>query len=201
MKGLKALLLILAFLPPVRSEAARPTAEIQSTVEKVIQILKDPSLRSEAKKKERRAELRRVISSRFDFSEMAKRSLGSQWRRLTPQQREEFVQLYTELLEQAYVDRVESYSDEKFAYLKENHDGRYAEVESKIITRKSEEFLLNYRLHLVGGEWKVYDVIIENISLVNNYRSQFNRIMANSSYEELLRKLRQKQTEISGAKK
>lgn len=201
MRPLKALVLSLALLLPVRADAARPSAEIQSTVEKVIRILKDPSLKSEAKKKERRAELRRVISSRFDFTEMAKRSLGSQWRRLTPQQREEFVQLFTDLLERAYVDTVESYNDEKFAYLKENLDDGYAEVESKIITRKSEEFSLNYRLHQVGGEWKVYDLVIENISLVNNYRSQFNRIMANSSYEELLRRLRQKQIEVSGAKK
>ena len=132
---------------------------------------------------------------------MARRSLGAQWRKLTPKEQEEFVRLYTDLLERAYINRIESYSDEQFAYVRENLDKNYAEVQSRIVTNKGEEFSLNYKAHLINGEWKVYDVVVENISLVNNYRSQFNRIIANSSYEELVRRMKEKQIEVAGEKK
>jgi len=201
-KTTSVLLLLLIFLiGPLPSYGGAPTQQIQATVDKVVAILKNPSLKSEAKRKERRSQLRQVISVRFDFAEMAKRSLGSQWRRLSPREQQEFVWLFTDLLEQAYVDRIESYNDEKFVYVRETVEPNFAEVSSRIITRKGEEFTLNYKAHFVNGEWKVYDVVVENVSLVNNYRSQFSRIIATSSYEELLRKLRQKQTELTGNKK
>ncbi len=201
-KTTSVLLLLLIFLiGPLPSYGGAPTQQIQATVDKVVAILKNPSLKSEAKRKERRSQLRQVISVRFDFAEMAKRSLGSQWRRLSLQEQQEFIRLFTDLLEQAYVDRIESYNDEKFVYVRETVEPNFAEVSSRIITRKGEEFTLNYKAHFVNGEWKVYDVVVENVSLVNNYRSQFSRIIANSSYEELLRKLRQKQTELTGNKK
>ncbi|MFQ5903890.1 MAG: phospholipid-binding protein MlaC, partial [Candidatus Binatia bacterium] len=175
--------------------AGAPTDQIRTTVDKALAILKNPQLKSEARKKERRDQLRQVIYARFDFTEMAKRSLGSHWRRRTPEEREEFVQLFTDLLERAYVDRIESYNDETFIYLRENLDGSYAEVKSRIATHQGEEISLNYKVHLVNGEWKVYDIVAENISLVNNYRSQFNRVITNSSYEELIRKMKEKQAE------
>ena len=104
------------------------------------------------------------------------------------------MQLFTDLLERAYIDQIESYSDQKFVYTKETVDEDYAEVQSKLVSSKTgEEFSINYRVRLVGREWKVYDVVIENISLVNNYRSQFNRVIANQSYEELIRRMRDKQ--------
>jgi len=201
-KTTSVLLLLLIFLiGPLPSYGGAPTQQIQATVDKVVAILKNPSLKSEAKRKERRSQLRQVISVRFDFAEMAKRSLGSQWRRLSLQEQQEFIRLFTDLLEQAYVDRIESYNDEKFVYVRETIEPNFAEVSSRIITRRGEEFTLNYKAHFVNGEWKVYDVVVENVSLVNNYRSQFSRIIATSSYEELLRKLRQKQTELTGNKK
>jgi len=181
--------------------AGAPTDQIRSTVEKAQAVLRNERLRSEAKVKERREQLRQVISARFDFTEMAKRSLGAQWRRLNAKQQEEFVQLFADLLERSYIDRIESYNNEKFAYHREKLDGNFAEVESRLITRKGEEFSLNYKLHLVGAEWKAYDVVAENVSLVNNYRSQFNRIITNSSYEELVRRMREKQIEMVGDKK
>jgi len=196
------ILIVLAFvLIPFPLSAGAPTDQIRTTVDKALNVLRSPGLKSEAKKKERRDQLRQVIASRFDFTEMAKRSLGSQWRRLTPKQREEFVPLFTDLLERAYIDRIESYGDEKLIYSRENLDGNYAEVESRIVTHRGEEFSLNYRAHLVNGEWKVYDVVVENISLVNNYRSQFNRIITNSSYEELIRRMKEKQIELKDAKR
>ncbi len=194
-------LLFFYVLFPSHSSAGAPTEQIRMSVDKVQAILKNPQLKSPAKAKERRDQLRQVISSRFDFAEMARRSLGSQWRRLSPKEQEEFVRIFTDLLERAYIDRVESYSDEKFAYVRENLDKDYGEVLSRIVTNKGEEFSLNYKVQLVNGEWKVYDVVVENISLVNNYRSQFSRVIANSSYEELVRRIKEKQIEVTAEKK
>jgi phospholipid transport system substrate-binding protein len=123
---------------------------------------------------------------------MARRSLGSQWKRLSPEQQEEFVQLFTRLLEDSYLDKIESYQGEKVQYGKETVDNDYAQVETKIIDTKGHEFSVNYRLHNVNGNWKVYDVVIEDVSLVNNYRAQFNRVLANSSVEELLKRMKER---------
>ncbi len=163
-------------------------------------VLKDPRLKPATKQSERREQLKQVLFSRFNFAEMAKRSLGANWTRRTPQEQEEFVRLFTEVLERAYADIIESYIDEKIVYLAEKVDGGYADVNSKIVTAKGEEYSINYRAQLVGNEWKVYDVVAENISLVNNYRSQFNRVIAKSSYEELVRRLKDK-NEFAGAPK
>ena len=119
--------------------------------------------------------------------------MGSEWRNLNPKQQEEFTQLFTDLLERAYIGQIEAYDNERFVYGREIVDQDYAEVQSKILTVKGEEFSLNYKVRLVGREWKVYDVVVENISLVNNYRSQFSRVIANQSYEELVRRMRDKQ--------
>ena len=163
-------------------------------------MLKDPRLKPAAKTKERREQLRQILFARFDFTEMAKRALGSNWRRRTPQEQDEFVRLFTEILERAYADIIESYTDEKIVYLNERVEGGFADVGSKILTSRGEEYSVNYKAHLISNEWKVYDVIAENISLVNNFRSQFNRVIANSSYEELLRRLRDK-AEFAGVPK
>lgn len=195
-----ALPLLLYILLPWAAVAGPPTDQIQASVDKALAILRNPRLKSEPGVKERRERLRQVIYARFDFSEMARRSLGSHWRRRSPPEQEEFVRLFTDLLERAYVNRIEAYNDEKFVYLKENLDGNYAEVESRIVTGKGEEFSLNYKTHFVNGEWKVYDVVIENISLVNNYRSQFNRIITNSSYQDLIQRMKEKQIEVTAEK-
>jgi phospholipid transport system substrate-binding protein len=180
--------------------AGVPTEQIRSTVDRAILVLKDPVLKPVAKTQERRDQLKKILFARFDFTEMAKRALAANWRRRTPQEQEEFVALFTELLERAYADIIESYSDEKIIYIGERLDGSYADVASKVLTSKGEEYSINYRAHLVNGEWRVYDVIAENISVVNNFRSQFNRVIANSSYEELVRRLRNK-AELGAAKK
>jgi phospholipid transport system substrate-binding protein len=176
------------------------TEQIKGTVDKAVAVLKDPRLKPAAKLKERRDQLRQILFARFDFTEMAKRALGSNWRRRTPQEQEEFVKLFSDVLERAYADIIESYTDEKIVYLNERIDGGFADVWSKILTSRGEEYSINYKAHLVSNEWKVYDVVAENISLVNNYRSQFNRVISNSSYEELLRRLRDK-AEFAGAPK
>lgn len=187
-----ALILLSIWLTPRSAVGGVPTDQIKSTVDKALVVLKDPRLKPAAKTKERREQLKQILFARFDFAEMAKRSLGANWRRRTPKEQEEFVRLFTDLLERAYADTIESYGDEKIVYVGERLDGGYADISSKVLTSKGEEFSLNYRAHFVGGEWRVYDVVVENISMVNNYRSQFNRVISNASYEELVRRLRDK---------
>jgi phospholipid transport system substrate-binding protein len=180
-----------------RPDLVTPTDQVRGTVSEITTILKNPALKGEAKKKERRDLLRKAVYARFDFTEMARRSLGAEWRNRSPKEQEEFTQLFTDLLERAYLEQIESYTNEKFVYGKETIDTDYAEVQSKILTAKGEEYGLNYRLRQVGKEWKIYDVVVENISLVNNYRSQFNRIVSNQSYDELIRRLRDKQIQTA----
>ena len=191
--GIALTAMLFAFsLTAVSAAGGPPTEQIRSTVDRAIVVLKDPRLKPLAKTKERREQLKKILFARFDFTEMAKRALAANWRRRTAQEQEEFVALFTELLERAYADIIESYSDEKIIYISERLDGGYADVASKVLTSKGEEYSLTYRAHLVNGEWRVYDVIAENISVVNNFRSQFNRVIAKSSYEELVRRLREK---------
>jgi len=196
--GMACLLGTALFLLALPAGAGAPTEQTRTTADKVLSILNNPELRSAARKNERREQLRAVIYPRFDFAEMAKRSLGPQWSRRSPQEQREFVRLFTEVLENSYVDKIESYGGEKITYIRENLDKDHAEVFTKVVTKKAEEFSVNYILRSVDGEWKVYDVVIENISLVNNYRSQFNRILAKASFDELLRKLQAKTPDITG---
>jgi len=182
------------------SSAGAPTDQIKGTVDRAVVALRDPRFKSPAATQDRREELRQILFSRFDFSEMAKRALGAHWRRRSPQEQEEFVRLFTELLERQYADIVETYSSEKIVYVGERTDGSFAEVNSKVFTTRGQEYSINYKAQLVGNDWKVYDVIAEDISLVNNFRSQFNRVISSSSYEELVRRLKDKQGEFVNVK-
>ena len=196
-----ALVLLPAWLGAGAAAAGVPTEQIKTTVDRALVVLKDPRFKPAAKTKERRSQLKQILFARFDFTEMARRALGANWRRRTPQEQEEFVRLFTDLLERAYADTIETYTDERIIYVGEKQDGNYAEVNSKILTGKGQEFTIDYKTHVVGGEWKVYDVVVENISMVNNFRSQFNRVINNSSYEELVRRLKEKQADLPAAKK
>src|SRR4029434_7153358 len=192
--GRNSTLLIWAFLflYPLNAFAGGPTVQIKSTVDQVIQILTDPQLQGEGKKQERRKRLREAIFVRFAFKQMPHRTLGAHWQRRTPEEQAEFIKVFSDLLEQTYVDKIESYNNEKFIYTNERIDGRYAEVGSKMRNAKGEEFSINYKLHRVGEDWRVYDLVVENVSLVNNYRSQFNRILTSSTYDELISKIKAK---------
>lgn len=186
---------------PVVVAADTPTEVIRSTADGVLGVLKDPALKPPDKRSERREKIRELIYPKFDFLEMAKRSLGPHWKQQNPEERQEFVKLFTDLLETSYADKLDSYEGEKVVYTKENTDKNFAEVGTKIVTKKGEEFSVNYRLQNTGGDWKVYDVVIENISLVNNYRSQFNRVLSQSSFAELLRRMKAKQFQAPAQKK
>jgi phospholipid transport system substrate-binding protein len=191
------ILVLLTLLASGVATAGMPTEQIKATVDRALMVLKDPRFRAAAKAQERREQLREILFARFDFTEMSKRALGPNWRRRTPQEQDEFTRLFAALLERAYAATIESYTDEKITYVGEKLDGAYADVNSKILTSKGEEFSITYKMHLVGSEWKIYDVIAENISMVNNFRSQFNRVISNASYEELVRRLKSKQSDIT----
>jgi phospholipid transport system substrate-binding protein len=186
--GLTILLLVL----PVWVAAGVPGDQVRQSTDKLLAILKDPQLKGESKKNERRDKLKEVIYQRFDFTEMAKRSLGSEWRRRSPEEQTEFVKLFTDLLKRAYLEQLESYNGEKIQYVKETEDNNHAQVDTKIIDNKGREFSVNYRLHNRNGDWKIYDVVIEDISFINNYRAQFNRVLAKSSYEDLVNRMKGK---------
>ena len=188
--------LILCLLIPAPLSAKTPTDQIRDAVEKAIAIIKDPELKTEQKREERINRLRKVIYPRFDFAEMSKRALCFHWRRLTPSERKEFIHIFTDLLEQSYIRYIDSYNEDTFIFLKEKLDGRYAEVGTQILTGKREEFSVRYKTHLVNGEWKIYDIVAENISMVNNYRSQFKRVLSKSSFEELVSKINKKRLEL-----
>ncbi len=194
-------LLLLFWLKPGAVAAGVPTDQIKATVDRALLVLRDPKFKPAAKTRERRDQLKQILFARFDFTEMSRRALGANWRRRTPQEQEEFVRLFAELLERAYASTIESYTDEKIVYIGEKVDGNYAEVNSKILTTKGQEYSIDYKTQINSGEWKVYDVVVENISMVNNFRSQFNRVINNSSYEELVHRLKEKQRDFSSPKK
>lgn len=183
----KALALILLAMAPMATPS--PTEVVQSGIERVAQVVQDYDAGHPDAAEKRRSEIRRVAGRLFDFQEMARRTLARHWTERTPAEREEFVSLFRDLLERSYIAKLENYSGEQIVYLGETVDGEYATVRSKIVGRGN-EMALAYRLHLVNSRWAVYDVLVEGVSFVGNYRSQFNRIISKGSYEDLVRKLK-----------
>jgi len=180
--------------PALQLRAESPTQLVRSTVDRVIEILRDSRFQGKAKRQERRAHLRKAILAGFDFEEMAKRSLGSHWRR-NLDKKQEFVSAFAEFVEDSYVGHIESYKNERIVYTRERLDEEVAEVDTKVFSRNGDEVPIQYKLHPVGSEWKIYDVVINGVSLVNNYRSQFNRILATSTIDELIQRMQQKRVE------
>jgi phospholipid transport system substrate-binding protein len=174
------------------AQAGEPLDVVRMAVDKAVQTLKDPKLQAQDKKRERIERLREALNPIFDYEEMAKRALGTHWRRRTPAEQEDFVKLFRDFLERIYSDKVDLYGGEKVRFGREVIDKDFAQVESSIIKPKGEELLVVYKLRQINGQWKVYDAVVENISIVNNYRSQFDRIISSSSYEELVKRLQEK---------
>lgn len=167
------------------------TDVVKATIDKAIAILQDPALQKPERRQERRRMLIDVIGGRFDFQEMAKRALGREWKQLNESQQREFVDLFTSLLVQSYAGRIEGYSGEQFEYLNERREGDYAEVRTRVISGKT-EIPLYYRMINRSGDWRVYDVVADGVSLVRNYRGQFSKVLESESFEALLGKLRKK---------
>ena len=174
------------------SRAGEALDLVKSAAERAMATLKDPKLKSPDKKKERIERLKEVINPIFDYEEMARRTLGAHWRRRTPAEQEEFARLFRAFLERIYSDKVDFYDGEKVVFGRETVEQEYAQVESTVINAKGEESSVVYRLRRADGKWRVYDAVVENISIVNNYRSQFDRVISKSSYEELKRMLKEK---------
>ena len=168
--------------------AESPTEVVRTTINEVIRILNDDSLKSPAKLLPRRRLLEQVIAQRFDYAEMSKRALAVHWTPLTKEQRDEFVDLFKGFLSDRYASKIEGYAGEQVDYLGERLDGQYAEVRTKLRSSKV-EIPMDYRLINKGGRWYAYDIIVDGISLVKNYRSQFDKIIRSGSYEELVRRL------------
>ena len=176
--------------------AVSPVEEVRKTVDEVVRVVTDKDLKKPQNELKRRKALKSAIGQIFDHGEMAKRSMGQNWKELTPAQQKEFTDLFATLLENSYAGKIESYNNEKIVYLKDIVDGDYAEVKSRIVTAKRDEFSLDYRLMREGERWKVYDVVIEGVSLVSNYRSQFNKIIKAQGYPELVKKMKVKKDDL-----
>jgi len=198
----RALPLLMAGLMLLAPAAARAavTDSVKKTVDEVVRIVSDKELKKPQNEKMRHKELKTTIETIFDYAEMAQRCMGSHWKDRSPAEKKEFVQLFETLLENSYVGKIESYNQEKIVYLKETVDGDNAEVKSKVVTAKRDEYTLDYRLLKKGGKWMVYDVVIEGVSLVANYRTQFDRIVRDKGYDELVLKLKSRSEEIKAPK-
>ena len=182
------LTLILAGMAGLAAAAA-PTDAVKGTVDQVIRLLSNPSFKDPAQKNRILQQVKQVVDRRFDYEEMAKRSLPN-WNQLSASQRLEFVTLFSELLATSYADKIAKYSGEKVTYVGDREDGDLSEVKT-LLLRRNDRIPINYRL-INKSQWVIYDVIIEGVSLVNNYRSQFARVIGESSYPELVRRLQAK---------
>ena len=191
--GMIAAVLVLAALlvtAPVAAATAKETVETQ--VNKVLKALSEPSFKDQPKET-KIVKIRSIVNEIFDYTELSKRTLGREWTKFNAPQQNEFVKLFSDLLEKTYADRLLSYSDEKVVFEKESllREGQ-AEVTSNVLMADGKKIPLDYRLMQKDGNWRVYDVIIEGISLVKNYRDQFRDILAKDSPEEVLKMLRDK---------
>ncbi|CUS38303.1 MlaC/ttg2D family ABC transporter substrate-binding protein [Candidatus Nitrospira nitrificans] len=171
--------------------AGPPTDSMKATIDEVLRLVREKELKQPEKAEERRNLLEKVVAARFDYAEMSRRALGAPWNQLTPQQKQEFVELFQTLLTNSYADKVETYSGEGVQYLNELTEKEYAEVRTKVLSGKT-EIPLDYRLINKANDWRVYDVIVDGVSLVNNYRGQFSKILRASSYSDLVDQLRKK---------
>jgi phospholipid transport system substrate-binding protein len=185
------LLLVVLVAMPAPSDAGAPTAAMKATIDEVLRIVRDKELKQPGKAEARRHMLETVVAARFDYTEMSRRALGAPWNQLTDQQKQEFVDLFRTLLTNSYADKIETYSGEGVEYLNERTEKEYAEVRTKVLSGKT-EIPLDYRLISKADEWRVYDVVVDNVSLVNNYRGQFGKILRASSYTDLVDQLRKK---------
>jgi len=176
--------LFLASLPV--AWAGPPTETVREYTDAVQKVLDDPALRKE----DRRASVRKIAAEAFDVNESARRALGLHWQQRTPAEREEFVQLFGDLLERTYIAQIDLYGGERLRFTEEKLDGNLAIVRAKLVTKQGTEVPVEARMNRKGERWLIYDVAIENVSLISNYRSQFDRIIRQNSYPELIKRLR-----------
>jgi phospholipid transport system substrate-binding protein len=180
----------LAVGAPSPARAGAPTDQLKASVDQIVRVLEDPGLRIQARARDRRAAIRKEAEVVFDFTETAKRALGRHWQGLLEKDRQEFTRLFTDLIERAYISKIERYSGERITYAGESVDAGLATVRTRFVTKQGTEVPVDYRMHERGDRWLVYDVSVEGVSLVNNYRTQFDKIIQSSSYAELVRRMK-----------
>ncbi|HEX5814292.1 MAG TPA: ABC transporter substrate-binding protein [Methylomirabilota bacterium] len=188
--ALTAVVLALVLGGVVAALAGVPTETVRDYTDAVVRVLEDPALKTDDRRAERRAAVRKIAIDIFDVQETARRALGRHWQQRTPQEREEFVQLFADLLERTYIDKIDLFGGERLKFTEEKVDGEHAVVRAKVVTKQGTEVPVEARMLNRTGRWQIYDIVIENISLIGNYRSQFDRIIRSSSYGELARRLR-----------
>ena len=187
-----AFIIIVFLMVPLCVYAGPPLEAVKTQVNKVMDVLRDSSLKGESGKKVKREKIRNISDNMFDYTELSKRTLGQNWSKLNAGQQTEFLGLYKTLLEDAYADKIIAYTDEKVVFGKETTlSEKTAEVQTTIITKKA-DIPINYRVIQKGADWKVYDVVIEGVSLVSNYRNQFKEILLNKTPDALIDTLRKK---------
>jgi phospholipid transport system substrate-binding protein len=186
----------LALLAGRAAQAGPPTDQLKGGIDRVLATLQDPALKPPGKAEERRQKIRTIANEVFDWTETGKRALARHWQGRSPQEREEFSKLFADLLERSYVGKIETYSGEKILYGEETLDGDQATVRTKLLTKNGNQIPIDYQMHKVDERWRIYDVKIENVGLVSNYRSQFNRIIQQSGYPDLVQRLKTKQEEL-----
>jgi phospholipid transport system substrate-binding protein len=180
--------------------AGEPTDVIKRTTDNVLKVLEDPQLQGPEKQDQRQQRLHQLADEVFNWREMAQRALATHWRDRTPEQQQEFIGLFRDLVERTYMNRLEQAVSERrdIQYVGEQVDGTRAVVKTKAITTRNQEVPIDYRLSKVGNRWLIYDVLVEGVSLVNNYRSQFNRIITTSSYESLIQRMKSREVDTTG---
>ena len=177
-------------------EAGIPTDQLRSATDRVLRVLQDTALKQAGGVDARRKEIRSIADEIFDWHETGKRALARHWQARSPKEQEEFSALFSDLIERSYIGRIEQYSGERIVYTGDTVDGDQATVQTKLITKAHTEIPIDYRMQKEGDRWRAYDVVIEGVSLVGNYRSQFNRIIVQSGYDALVGKLKAKQGEL-----
>ena len=189
---LKLVLIVVLMHAPVSADAGVPLDTVKGHVDKVLDVLRDSSLKGGSKEKIKKDKIRTISEKMFDFNELSRRTLGLNWNKFKTEQQQEFIELYKSILEGAYIDKIVSYTDEKIIFNGENPlSEKTVEVQTTVVTKKA-DIPISYRVIRKEGEWRVYDVIIEGVSLISNYRSQFTQILTNKSPEGLLDTLRKK---------
>jgi phospholipid transport system substrate-binding protein len=192
---LLAVVSVLAVCAGQGAWAGPPTDQLRVQIDKVLKVLADPELQKDGRIQERRVAIRKIASDIFDFTEITRRTLGRHWQARTPAEQAEFVGLLTDLLERTYVSKMDNYTGEKVGFVGEALDSGVATVRTKIVTKQGTEIPIDYRMYQAGNRWLTYDVLVEGISLVANYRTQFNAIIQKSSYQELVKTMKAKQAE------
>jgi phospholipid transport system substrate-binding protein len=193
--GMAGLLLLLGGVAVQPAVAGGATEAMKSTIDEVLKIVQDKELKQPGRADERRKRLEQVVGDRFDYQEMSRRALGAPWNTLSDKDKQEFVGLFQTLLTSSYADKVETYSGEGVQYLNERVEKDFAEVRTKVLTGKT-EIPLDYRLLNKGTDWRVYDVVVDGVSLVSNYRGQFSKILRSSTFADLVDQLRKKSDKI-----